>query len=150
MGDKDRERTYDPLSAGEYAMVGAAIFERLAQCESIQGIHLDYQSMDGDNHLGFFTMPGGKILSYDVTGGFEAQLPFQLTYQTRTTSNKGFLAAERLLTETAQELESKPYPLLDGGREITKIHLDGVPYRAQADDSGAVVFVITGSVRYEK
>lgn len=138
----------NPLSGTEYAIVGAGVFNRLA--EVVDGrVGLDYQSLDGDGRMGFISLPGGKYLSRDVCGGYVAQLPFQLAYQTKAQSNKDLLEAEALITETALGLEQKPYPSLDGGRQITKILCDGVPYRAQADNSASVMFVQTGYVVYE-
>lgn len=142
------EQNQNPLSREEYSIIGQAIFEKLAEKENIP--HLDYQSIDGDDHIGFMTTPGGKYLSRDVCGGFTAQLPFQLLYQTKAKNNKELLLAEKTLTEIAEYLEQKPFPYLDGGRVIEKITCDGIPYRAQADNSTSVLFIQSGSVRYEK
>lgn len=148
MGDNNNQQNA-PLSATEYSIVGAGLFEKLLEYEGdVEGF--DYQSLDGDGRIGFMTVPGGMYLSHDVCGGYEAQLPFQLAYMTKAKTNKEYLEAEETLTGASAFLETKPYPELDGGRTITKIICDGIPYRAEADNSGSVMFVQTGRAYYEK
>lgn len=148
----DLQNEMNPLSGTEYGIVGAGIFNKLALSgETPKGVSgFDYQSLDGDGRVGFMTTPGGKYLSRDVCGGYTARLPFQLMYQTKAQTNKELLEAEAVITEIATSLEQKPFPELDGGRQITNIFCDGVPYRASADNSASVLFVQTGYVVYEK
>jgi len=146
----DIQNETSPLSGTEYSMVGPAVFNKLAEYKADIPLHFDYQSMDGPGHVGFMTVPGGKYLSRDICGGFVAQLPFQIMYETTATTNKELLQAEATISEIAEYIETKPYPELDGGREITKIQADGIPYRAQAENSGTVMFLQTGTIIYEK
>lgn len=146
----DVRNEINPLSGTEYNIIGAGVFNKLAEYEDPEINGFDYQGLDGDGRIGFMTIPGGKYLSRDVCGGYTAQLPFQIMYQAKATSNKELLKSEKTLTDVAVYLETKPFPELDGGRQITKISCDGIPYRAQADNSASVIFVQTGSVVYEK
>ena len=146
----DVQNDMNPLSGTEYSIVGAGIFNKLAEFPSSEAIVFSYQGLDGDGCIGLMTVPGGKYISRDVCGGYVAQLPFQLMYRTKAKTNKELLEAEKMLTDTASWLETKPFPELDGGREITNIQCDGIPYRAEADNSASVIFVLTGRVTYER
>ena len=111
---------------------------------------MDYQSLDGINHISFITMPGGKYTKEYVTGGFEAQLPFQICYKLAATGNSQMLAAEKGVDGIADYLEENPDISLSGGREITEIVMNSVTYRSRAEDDGSMVFVRNGTVKYEK
>lgn len=145
----DKEIT--PLSQKEYSEIGAALFERISQYPDLPaGVKFDYQSLDGINHIGFFTVPGGKYLSEDVVGGFTAQLPFQIVYRVSATGNMQMLDAEALINNLADYLSEKPYPALTDDRNIYKITTDSTTYRSQADEDGSSVYVRSGTVNYEK
>ena len=111
---------------------------------------MDYQSLDGIKHISFITMPGGKYTKEYVTGGFEAQLPFQICYKLAATGNSQMLAAEKVVDGIADYLEENPDISLSGGREITEIVMNSVTYRSRAEDDGSMVFVRNGTVKYEK
>lgn len=139
------------LSSKEYDAIGQAMFEKISEYESLpSGVKLDYQSLDGTNHIGFLTMPGGKYTAQYVTGGFEAQLPFQICYKLMATGNQQYLNAETAMNDLADYLEENPGMSLSGGRSVTEIQMDSITYRSQADDDGSVVFVRNGIVKYEK
>jgi hypothetical protein len=144
----DIQNEIQALSGTEYSIIGAALFNKLTMYS--RDLLFDYQSLDDDGHVGLMTTPGGKYLSRDIIGGYTAQLPIQIMYRTKAQTNKELLSAEALITDIAAYLETKPYPDLDGGRVITQILIDGIPYRAQADNSASVVFALTGFVKYEK
>lgn len=139
------------LSSKEYDAIGQAMFEKISEYEKLPDkAKLDYQSLDGTNHIGFLTKPGGKYTAQYVTGGFEAQLPFQICYKLMATGNQQFLNAEETVNGLADYLEENPDMNLSGGREVTEIVMDSVTYRSQADEDGSVVFVRNGIVKYEK
>lgn len=145
------DENISPLSQEEYSEIGAALFEKISQYAQLpDGAKLDYQLLDGTNHIGFLTAPGGKYLSEDVVGGFTAQLPFQIVYKLSATGNKQMLGAEALMNNLADYLSEKPYPALTGGRIIYKITMDSTTYRSQADEDGSFVYVRSGTVNYEK
>lgn len=140
-----------PLSLKEYDALGRGLFEKISQCATLPtGVKLDYQSIEGINHIGFLTVPGGKYLKEYVTGGFEAQLPFQILYKTGATGNAQLLKAEELVNEIADYLEENPDMSLSDGREVVKISMDSVTYRSKTEEDGSKVFVRNGTVRYEK
>lgn len=139
------------LSSKEYKAIGQALFEKIAQSGEIpSGAQLDYQSLDGNNHIGLLTIPGGKYTKEYVTGGFEAQLPFQICYKLAATGNSQMLKAEETVNDIADYLEENPDISLSGGREVFEIAMNSVTYRSKAEDDGSMVFVRNGTVKYEK
>ena len=140
-----------PLSSKEYDAIGVGLLEKISEYAGLpKDIKIDYQSVDGINHIGFLTMPGGKYTSEFVTGGFEAQLPFRILYKIAATGNQQLLNAEEMVNGLSDYLEENPNINLTDGREIIKILMDSTTYRSQADEDGSVVFVRNGTVKYEK
>ena len=126
-----------PLSSKEYDAIGQGLFEKISAFKNLPaGVKMDYQSLDGINHISFITMPGGKYTKEYVTGGFEAQLPFQICYKLAATGNSQMLAAEKVVDGIADYLEENPDISLSGGREITEIVMNSVTYRSRAEDDG--------------
>lgn len=141
----------NPLSSKEYDVIGWALFEAIAAYPNLPtSLELDYQSLDGTNHIGFFTTPGGKYTWEDVTGGFGAQLPFDIVYKLNASANGQLLKAEEFLNELADYLSEPPYPVLTGGRAVEKIIMNSVTYRTKAEDDGSVTFARSGVLKYEK
>lgn len=141
----------NPLSKKEYDAIGWALFETIAAYPNLPAdVKLDYQSLDGTDHIGFFTSPGGKFLWEDVTGGFGAQLPFNVVYKFNATANGQLLKAEDVLNGIADYLQERPYPALTGGRTVEKIMMDSITYRTKAEDDGSVTFARSGVLKYEK
>lgn len=139
------------LSSSEYTAIGQAVMDMVSSYpDAPENITYDYQSINGVNHIGVITTPGGRYLKRDVTGGFEAQLPFDIVYRCAATENIQLLNAEKLLDGIADYLENMSYPSLTDGRAILKITMNSITYRTQADQSGAVQFLRSGSLRYEK
>lgn len=140
-----------PLSSKEYTAIGQAMFEKIGTYPGLpEGTKLDYQSLDGLNHIGFVTMPGGKYTKEYVAGGFEAQLPFQICYRLAATGNAQMLEAEKTVDGIADYLEGNPDMNLSDGREVIEITMNSVTYRSAADADGSMVFVRNGTVKYEK
>lgn len=140
----------EALRTNEYEDIGKAVFERLAEIVP-DGIAIEYQSIEGISKIGFLTIPGGKYISRDVTGGFRAQMPFQLMYQFIATNNAQRLEAEQLLNDVCDELEDKHnYPTLSNNRTITDIAFNSTPYRSRSEQDGSIAYVRTGEVKYEK
>lgn len=140
-----------PLSSSEYKRVGALIYDRVctyphlpAECE------VDYQGINGINHVGFLTVPGGKITKKYVTGAYEAQLPFEILLKTMPTDNNLSFEAESLVDDIADWLEQRPYPALSDDRVVVQILMDSTTYRSEAQDDGSIVFVRNGLILYEK
>jgi hypothetical protein len=145
------ETEINPLSSKEYDEVGLAIFERISQFDGLpDGVKLDYQKLDGTGRIGFYTSPGGKYIQEYVTGGFLAQLPFDLVYRFNATSNQQLLDAEKIMDKLADYLQERPYPSLTGGREVEEITMNSITYRTKAEDDGSVQFARSGVLRYEK
>lgn len=141
----------NPLSSKEYDAISQGLFEKISQYSGLpSGLKFDYQSVDGINHIGFLTSPGGKYTKEFVTGGFEAQLPFQLLYKTGATGNAQLLKAEEVVNGIADYLEENSEMNLTEGREVIKILMDSITYRSKADEDGSMVFVRNGTVKYEK
>ncbi len=150
MGNSKQEEV-KPLSTPEYDAIGAALFELISKYPELpKDVKLDYQSMDGINHIGFFTAPDGKYLFESVTGGFEAQLSFDITYKCSATSNSQRLKAEEFMNNIAEYLAQKPYPALTAGRTIEKITMNSTTYRSKAEEDGSVTYVRSGTLKYEK
>lgn len=150
MGNSQEEERR-PLSSKEYDAIGAALFEMINAYHSLPaGVKLDYQSLEGINHIGFFTAPDGKYLFESVTGGFEAQISFDIMYKCSATNNSQRLGAEEFLNDIADYLSEKPYPALTGGRIIEKITMNSTTYRSKAEGDGSVTYVRSGSLKYEK
>lgn len=150
MGNNQQEEI-KPLSSKEYDAIGEALFELINGYPRLpDGVKLDYQSIDGINHIGFFTAPDGKYLFESVTGGFEAQLSFDIMYKCSATSNGQRLRAEEFLNDIAEYLSEKPYPSLTAGRTIEKISMNSTTYRSKAEEDGSVTYVRSGMLKYEK
>lgn len=140
-----------PLSGKEYDSVGWSLFEAISRYSNLpDGMTFDYQKLDGTNHIGFFTSPGGKYIWEDVTGGFGAQVPFNVAYKFNASSNGQLLKAEEFLNDLADYLSEPPYPALTGGRMVEKIIMDSTTYRTKADEDGSVTFARSGVLKYEK
>ena len=145
----DRNENTAPLSGTEYRRVGALIYDRICSYPNLP-CEVDYQGINGINHIGFLTTPGGKILKRYVTGAFQAQLPFEIALKSMPTDNNLSFNAESLVDDIADWLEERPYPELSDGRVVTQIIMDSITYRSEAQDDGSIVFVRNGTVIYEK
>lgn len=140
-----------PLSGKEYDSVGWSLFETISGYKELpSGVTLDYQSLDGTNHIGFFTAPGGKYTWEDVTGGFGAQLPFNIAYKLNASANGQLLNAEEFMNSLADYLSEPPYPALTGGRMVEEIVMNSTTYRTKAEDDGSITFARSGVLKYEK
>lgn len=139
------------LSSKEYSAISQGLFEKISEYDGIpEGVVLDFQSLDGINHIGFMTIPGGKYTKEYVTGGFEAQMPFQICYKLMATGNAQMLKAEEIVNGIADYLEENPYMNLSDGRAVIEIAMNSVAYRSNAEEDGSMVFVRNGNVKYEK
>ena len=149
MGDNNSNAA--PLSGSEYKRVGALIYDRVCTYPDLpDDCEVDYQGVNGINHIGFLTVPGGKFTKRFVTGGFEAQMPFQILYKSLPTDNNLSFTAESLVDDIADWLEERPYPDLTDDRVVVQILMDSITYRSEAQDDGSIVFVRNGAVVYEK
>lgn len=141
----------EPLLSAEYKAIGQGIFAKIADYDKLPyGVELDYQSCNGINHIGFTTTAGGKYLQKYVTGGFEAQLPFQIAYMIAPTNNGQNMDAEEFMDELAEYMQDAPFPELTGGREVEEIIMDSITYHNMVQENGAVIYVRTGILKYEK
>jgi hypothetical protein len=139
------------LSSKEYDAVGWALFNKINEFDGFpDGIKLDYQKLTTSNCIGFFTTPGGKYVQKYVTGGFLAQLPFDVFYKLNATNNEQLLKAEEVLNNLAEYLQERKFPTLTRDRVIEDITMNSITYRTQADDDGTVKYVRSGVLRYEK
>ena len=140
-----------PLSQQEYTALGKAIYDMIAACPDIpKAITIDYQDLRGPQHIGVGTDAGGRYTRQDVTGGFEARLPFSYVYQVKATNNAQMLAAEELLNKIADYLENADYPPLSDGRSILRITMNSITYKIAADEDGSIRFRRSGVLEYEK
>jgi len=139
------------LSSGEYEAVGRALVDMVTACSSLPDtVTVDYQSVDGNDHLGVIPRPGGRYLWRDVVGCFGAQLPFDIVYQCNPVSNAERLSKEEMMNAVADHLETMNYPALSDDRTITKVIMDSTTYRTQAAPDGSVRYVRSGALEYEK
>lgn len=140
-----------PLSSKEYDAIGQGLFEKISEYPNLPaGVILDYQSLNGINHIGFMTVPGGKYTAEYVTGGFEAQLPFRIYYKVAPTRNEQYLDAEILLNGIADYLEENPEINLTDSRNVAEIVMDSTTYRSASEADGSAIFARNGTVKYEK
>jgi hypothetical protein len=145
------EKEIKPLSSKEYDAIGLALFEFINNYDKKpDGAELCYQYIRGAKCISFFTSPGGKYLKEYITGGFSAQLPFDIMYKLSATSNEHLLNAEEFLNGLADYLQEKPYPSLTDGREVEEIIMDSTTYRTKAEDDGSVQFARSGVLKYRK
>lgn len=149
MGDNNNNAT--PLSNSEYKKVGAAVYDRVCDYPNLPAnAVVDYQALNGIGHLGVMSVPGGKYRKRYITGGFEAEYPFQILYKTSPTENSLSFNAESLIDDLADWLEQRPYPTLTDDRVVERISMDSTTYISTADNDGSVVYVRSGVVTYEK
>ena len=146
------KKEYSRLSLAEYDLIGKALFELLAECPELpEGVPLKYQMKEKGESISFLTFGSREIKKY-VSGGFVAQVDFQIAYKSFPTSNGLRMEAQALVDKIMQWLEGlKDYPLLTNGRKITEIKAsNSMPYTDSADKDGNVVFAADAIMEYQK
>lgn len=143
---------HERLSLSEYELIGKALFELLADCPELpDGVPLKYQTKEKGESICFFTFDSRVKKKY-VSGGFVAEVNFQIAYKSFPTTNGQRMNAQSLVDKIMKWLEgTKDYPLLTDGRTITKITASGSePITDSADTDGNVVFVANAVMNYMK
>ncbi len=146
------EEKYERLSLSEYELIGRALFELLADCPELpEDVPLKYQTKEKGECISFLAFDS-KVKKYDITGGFTAEVNFQIAYKSFPTTNGQRMNAQSLVDNIMKWLESvRDYPLLTDGRKITKITASSSePFTDSADNDGNVVFAADAVMEYRK
>lgn len=143
----------EALSQTEHNVIGAALFELVASCPHIpSGVNPQYQSIGEKESIGFFTLPGSKYLKWDISGGFTAQVNFQVAYKSFPASNQQRLDSQTITDNIMAWLENvDELPLLSGGRRITKITAsNSLPYKDSTGADKSITFAADAVLEYRK
>lgn len=141
------------LSKTEYNTVGEALLNLIASCPYIpDGITPQYQSIKTDESIGVFTLPGAKYLKWDITGGFTAQVNFQVAYKSFPSNNGGRIDSQSVVDNIMDWLEKiEDLPELSGERIITKITAqNSVPYTDTTGADKSITFAADAVMEYKK
>lgn len=141
------------LDRKEYETVGRALFDLLASYPHIpEGIVPQYQSIGKKESLGMFTLPGSKYLRWEISGGFTAQVNFQIAYKSFPATNSQRLESQTVVDNIMAWLENiKTLPSLTDGRVITKITAsNSIPYTDSTGQDNSVTFAANAVMEYRK
>lgn len=141
------------LSNAEYTEVCKALFELLFKCPHIpEGLIPQYQSIGEKESIGLFTLPGSKYLGWDISGGFTAQVNFQVAYKSFPTTNAQRLESQSTTDDIMAWLEKvENLPVLTDKRKITKITAsNSVPYVDAGGEDKSVTFAANAVMEYRK
>lgn len=135
----------------EYKVITKALFELLASCNVIpNGIPVKYQTVAETESIGLITLPGAKYMEKYIDGGFKAQMPFQISYKAKATTNGQMMESQRVLDGICDWLEAAEFPNLTDKREIEEVTVNSTTYVTEMNEAGYVVYARTGSMVYEK
>lgn len=148
----------DRLSKEEYGKVGEMLLELIKACPQTPADLKDkaggiqYQSRGVDRCISILTLPGAKYVNFDITGGFTAQINFQIAYKSFPKTNQQRIDAQTVVDNIMDWLENvESLPKLSGGRTITKITASSS--FASVDDVGddtSTVFAADAVMEYRK
>ena len=152
------EEVKERLSKEEYEKVGEMLLELIAACPHIpedlkdRAGGIKYQSMSTETCIGILTLPGAKYVSFDISGGFTAQVNFQIAYKSFPTTNAQNINAQAVVDSIMDWLENvESLPKLSGGRTITKITAsNSFASVDEVGDDKSTVFVADAVMQYRK
>ena len=152
------EEVKEPLSNKEYAKVGEMLMELITSCPNVpedlkekeEGIQ--YQSMGTGRCIGILTLPGAKYVSHDITGGFTAQVNFQIAYKGSPRANEQRIDAQNVVDQIMGWLEDvQNLPNMTDGRKITKITASSSFATVdEVNNDKSTVFVANAVMEYKK
>lgn len=140
------------LSKTEYNTIGEMLLNLIAECPYIpEGITPQYQNIKTDESIGVFTLHGAKYLKKNVTGGFTAQVKFQIAYKSFPTGNGERINSQSVVDKIMEWLEKvNELPALSGNRVITKITAsNSVAYKDAAGEDNSITFAADAVMEYE-
>lgn len=140
------------LSKSEYESVGEMLLNLIAICPFIpEGLTPQYQSIETDESIGIFTLPGSKYLKKNVMGGFTARVNFRVAYKSFPTGNGERIKSQSVVDKIMGWLEKvNELPKLSGERTITKITAsDSVPYTDDTGSDKSTIFAADAVMEYE-
>ncbi|NBH15360.1 hypothetical protein D3Z36_14525 [Lachnospiraceae bacterium] len=148
MSEEIKER----LSKTEYDRIGDMLLELFGDCPYIpKDAKIKYNSKDVGKCVYIMTGAGG-IKNRDIIGGFTAELPIQVAYQSFPQGNGQMINAQDVvdnITEWLEDIEN--LPKLTGNRAITKITAGGsFPDVEEVEGDKATVFAANVVMEYRK
>ncbi len=144
--------TAELLNKTEYNTIGEMLLHLIAECPYIpEGLTPQYQNINTDTSIGVFTLPGAKYLKKNVTGGFTAQINFQVAYKSFPSGNGDRIKSQSVVDNIMSWLEKvDELPALSGGRTITKITAsNSVPYADATGNDKSITFAADAVMEYE-
>ncbi len=143
----------EKLNLSECNIIGKVLFELIKQCPHIpQGLSLKYQDTGKGESISVFTLPGAKYLRWDITGGFTAQVNFQVAYKSYPTTDGQRMESQGIVDNIMGWLEEiEQLPALSDDRKITKITAsNSIPCVEKAGNDKSIVFVADAVMEYRK
>lgn len=141
------------LSKTEYNTIGEMLLNLIAKCPFIpEGLTLQYQSIKTDESIAVFTLPGAKYLKWDITGGFIAQINFQIAYKSFPTGNGARIKSQSVVDNIMNWLEKvDELPFLSDDRKVTEIIAsNSVAYTDDKGDDKSITFAADAVMKYKK
>lgn len=145
----------EPLSATEYDIIEKALWELVKQYPSDEekgdpDVIAQYDELGADISLAVLVL-GGRYKTYNVLGGFTAEVNFRVAYKSNPKNSPQRINSQAFVGRIMQWLENtKDLPLLTDGRTITKITASAaIPYKDETGQDKSTVYAADAVMEYE-
>lgn len=139
------------LSIAEQTTISEAIMRLINSWSGLPtGITPQWQMVDGTESMGVIPLQGAVYIKKDILGGFTAQYPFEVLYDTSPKNNKQRLAKQKVLDDLGEWLEAAEYPELTDNRTIISIERTTTSFLAGRKESGEELYQCNMMLKYRK
>lgn len=142
----------EALGAKEYSIIGTALWDLVKSYPKEledPDVIAQYDALGAESSLAVL-VDGGRYKSHNVMGGFIADVNFRVAYKSSPTTSPGRIDAQAFVGRIVAWLEStKDLPLLTGGRTITKITAQSLPYKYESETDKSIVYAADVVMEYE-
>lgn len=141
------------LSATEYDIIGNALWNLVKDyprtMEDPDIPPAQYDALGVDSSLAVL-VDGGRYKKRNVLGGFTAEVNFRVAYKSLPTTSPGRIDAQAFVGRIVSWLETtEDLPRLTGGRIITKITAQTLPYKYESETDKSIVYAADVVMEYE-
>lgn len=142
-----------PLSLNDMAGVSEAIVELISKYPELpfkaNAQTITWQGLGLGEGIGIITLSGAVYLKKYVSGSFVGQMPFRIEYQSKPTTNKARIKAQRFLESLAYWMETCGIQF-DEEIELQQIERTTPVIKNRVYEDGSEVYSCTMNIQYYK
>lgn len=142
-----------PLKLTDMAGIEEMIIELISKYPSLpfkaSSKTISWQGLGTSDGIGLITLSGAVYIKQYISGGFTAQMPFRIEYQTRPTTTKARLDAQKFVEDLSIWLEQCDATFKED-ITLNKIERDTPVIKNRAYTDGSEVYSCTMNIKYSK